>query len=186
MLILNSAAQSEIDAPDDLSKQRRRDAHFWAMLKLVWDTSALVNLKEKNEVGFSPAYSLWKDLADGWIVGPYQNIIPAISAFEISAAVSSKNRRGEVMLHEFRIMGGNEIVYDIDRAFIERTAPLVRMEGFNRLWGADLIFACIAKLEGAMLVTLDNDFKHVANQIKVINLNESRDSPLYRAEFPDA
>jgi hypothetical protein len=46
------------------------------MLKLVWDTSALVNIKEPNEHGYSPGHSLWKDLADGWIEGPYQNIIP--------------------------------------------------------------------------------------------------------------
>lgn len=151
---------------------------------LVWDTSALVNLKEKNEFGYSPADSLWKDLSDGWIVGPYQNIIPAISAFEIFAAVSNKNRRKEKMLHEFWIIGPNEEIYDIDKSFIERSSSIVRMEGFDRLRGADLIFACIAKLENAMLVTLDNGFNHVANQITVINLNKSRDKPKYQEEFP--
>jgi predicted nucleic acid-binding protein len=154
------------------------------MLKLVWDTSALVNLKEQNRVGFSPANSLWKDLADGWIIGPYRNIIPAISAFEISAAVASKNRQGQKMLHEFYIIGENEIIYAIDEPFIKRSAPLLRLEGFDRLRGADLIFACIAKLEDAMLITLDKGFERVANQIKVINLNESRESPKYRDAFP--
>lgn len=153
------------------------------MLKLVWDTSALINLKEPNSAGYSPANSLWKDLSDGWIKGPYRNIIPAISAFEISASVSRINRDGRKMLHEFYIFGENEIVYDIDSSFVRRSAPLFRERGFEELRGADLVFACIAKLEDAMLVTCDRDFGKVADQIAVVDLNASRDSPRYRDLF---
>ena len=154
------------------------------MLKLVWDTAALINIKESDDFGYSPAHSLWKDLADGWIRGPYQNIIPAISAFEINATVSRKNREGTKMLPDFRIMGENEIIYPIDQALITKSAEFYRSDGFNRLKGADLAFACIAKLEDAWLVTLDTDFAYVAQQITVIDLNESRDRPNYRERFP--
>ena len=34
------------------------------MQKFIWDTSAIVNIKESNEQGYSPGYSLYKDLAD--------------------------------------------------------------------------------------------------------------------------
>ena len=41
------------------------------MRKLVWDTSAIMTIKEPDQQGYSPAYSLFKDLSDGWIPGPY-------------------------------------------------------------------------------------------------------------------
>jgi hypothetical protein len=34
------------------------------MQKFIWDTSAIVNIKEPNKQGYSPGYSLYKDLAD--------------------------------------------------------------------------------------------------------------------------
>ena len=154
------------------------------MLKLVWDTSALVNIKEPNERGYSPGHSLWKDLADGWIVGPYENIIPTIAAFEINAAVSRLRREGGRMVRDFRLIGPNERLYDIDVKFMKESAELVRMEGFDRLRGADLIFACIASLEKAWLVTLDKGFKRVAEKIKVIDLNLSLTEPEYLNQFP--
>ena len=57
------------------------------------------------------------------------------------------------------------------------------MDGFRELRGADLIFACIAYLESAFLVTLDNGYQAVSDSIRVINLNESRESPQYRLLF---
>ena len=156
------------------------------MLKLLWNTSALLNIKEPNNEGYSPGYSLWKDLADGWIVGPcdYENIIPSIAAFEINAAVSRLHREGKPILRGFRLMGDNERLYDIDAKFVRESAELAITKGFDRLRGADLIFACIAKLENAWLVTLDEHFKNVADKIKVIDLNPSKTEPKYRRQFP--
>ena len=57
------------------------------------------------------------------------------------------------------------------------------MDGFSKLRGADLIFACIAYLEGACLVTLDGHFNEVSQHLSVLNLNESRDVPKYRKAF---
>ena len=155
------------------------------MLKLVWDTSALVNIKEGNANGYSPAHSLWKDLADGWIPGPYQNIIPAIAAFEIPATVSRIRREGGKMLREFYLMGDNEILYPIDEKFVNAADAIVATPGFDMLRGGDLVFACIAKLENAWLVTLDKGFSAGADQITVIDLNDSRDQAKYRSRFPE-
>jgi len=154
------------------------------MLKLVWDASALVNIKELTPTGYTPANSLWKDLADGWILGPYQNIIPAIAAFEIPAVVSRKRRKGSNMLHDFYLMGENEVLYPIDQKFVYAADAIVRTPGFDKLRGADLIYACIAKLENARLITLDHDFSVVKNEIMVVNLNDSREEPRYRDLFP--
>ena len=60
---------------------------------------------------------------------------------------------------------------------------LLAEDGFDKLRGADLIFACIAHIESAALATLDAGFEHVADKIKVIDLNESREGARYRHVF---
>lgn len=150
------------------------------MKKFVWDASALVNIKEPNGQGYSPGHSLFKDLTDGWIPGPYQNIFPAIAAFELDATVSKLHRKGKPILRDFFIVDENAVVYPVDRVLIGKCASLVEQPEFSRLHGADLIYACIAHIEDAYLVTLDKHFDAVASVVKVLNLNESKDSPLYR------
>lgn len=150
------------------------------MRKFVWDTSALLNLKEPDKQGYSPAYSLWKDLSDGWIEGPYQNILPGLAFFELQASISRKLREGDQILREFYILGDTEVVYPIDLNLARKANELIKQSGFDTLRGADLIFACIAKLENAWLVTLDKGFKSVADKIKLLDLNDSRDNARYR------
>ena len=159
---------------------RRRDKYRY---KLVWDTSALINIKEPNAEGYSPGHSLWKDLSDGLIRGPYLNIIPAVAAFEVPAAVSGKRRGGGGMSHDFYLMGDHEVLYPIGRKLISATHKLFRTSPFDQLRGADLIFACIAKQEGAWLVTLDSHFRILRDQVTVIDLNDSRDFPRYLDSF---
>jgi hypothetical protein len=154
-----------------------------AMKRFVWDTSALLNIKEPDERGYSPGHSLFKDLSDGWIPGPHQNIFPALAAFEVDASVSRKHREGQSILREFYIVNENAVIYPIDRDLITRCTPLVTRPGFTYLRGADLIFACIAYLESAYLVTLDGQFDRVSNDVQIIDLNKSRTSPQYRRLF---
>ncbi len=153
------------------------------MKKFVWDTSALINLKEPNEEGYSPASSFMKDFIDGWLEGPYLNIFPAIAVFELSASVSRKHREGKNILRDFYIMNEHAIIYDVDRTLINKSYDLAATDGFNRLKGADLIFACIAFLEDAYLITLDSDYKRVADKIKIIDLRDSLNNPKYRRLF---
>jgi predicted nucleic acid-binding protein len=148
--------------------------------KFVWDTSAILSIKEQNAQGYSPGHSLMKDLLDGWIPGPYQNIFPSIAAFEVDASVSRMHREGRKILREFYIVDDRSVIYPIDQELIRRSSDVVTIDGFSKLRGADLIFACIAYIEGASLVTLDDHFNGVAQCISVLNLNESRDAPKYR------
>ena len=151
--------------------------------KFVWDTSAILNIKEPNAQGYSPGHSLMKDLSDGWIPGPYQNIFPSIAAFEVDASVSRMHREGKKILREFYIVDDCAVVYPIDQELIRRSCDLVTMNGFSKLRGADLIFACIAYLESACLVTLDGHFNGVSQHVNVLDLNESRGAPKYRRAF---
>jgi len=154
------------------------------MYRFVWDTSAIINIKSPNSDGYSPGYSLYKDFNDGLIDAPYQNIFPTLAVFEINATVSRIHREGKAMLREFYLLGENAVIYDMDQNLVQKSADLVAAEGFNELRGADLVFACIAAIEDAYLVTLDRAFKKkVGGRIKVLDLNESIDHPIYREEF---
>lgn len=156
------------------------------MNKFVWDTSAIINIKEPNHDGYSPGHSLIKDLSDGWIDIPYLNIFPSLAVFEVSATVSRMHRDGKKILHEFYLMDDHAILYDVDEKLISNSHKLHAKEGFDKLRGADLVFACIAYIENAYLVTLDKHFiKYVSDHIKIIDLNDSRSSPKYRRLFEE-
>lgn len=155
-----------------------------SLMKFVWDTSAIINIKEPNHQGYSPGYSLIKDLSDGWIIGPYLNIFPAISIFEVEATVSRMHRDGKKLLRRFYIFDDNSMMYPVDESLISRCYELFVKPGFDRLTGADLVFACIAYLESAILVTRDKKIvEHMNGHLKVIDLNESMDSATYRSLF---
>lgn len=153
------------------------------MKKFVWDTSALLNIKEPDSSGYSPASSLFRDLKDGWIKGPYQNIFPALSIFELQASISRKYREGARLLREFYILDERSVVYSIDKGFMRRAWPLMSEPGFSQLRGADLVFACIAKLEHAYLITKDRHFAAVEGAIEVVDLMKSIKTPEYRRLF---
>ena len=153
------------------------------VVRFVWDTSALLNIKQPNGQGYSPSYSLYKDFSDGWLSGPYFNIYPSISVYELQASISRLHREGRKVLRDFYIVSENSVVYPIDQELIYRSNHLFDAPGFSSLRGADLIFACIAKLENAILVTLDKGFAAVAPFVSVLDLNDSRESAKYRSRF---
>ena len=141
--------------------------------KFVWDTSAIINIKEPDNSGYSPGHSLIKDLSDGWIPGPYLNIFPSLAVFEVSATVSRMHRDGKRILREFYLMDENAVLYDVDRDLISKSYELFPKPGFDQLRGADLVFACIAYIENAFLVTLDKAFSnYLSTQLRIIDLNE--------------
>ncbi|EOV6324882.1 hypothetical protein ACN9TZ_004565, partial [Vibrio parahaemolyticus] len=154
------------------------------MHKFVWDTSAIVNIKESNDDGYSPGRSLFKDLSDGWIDIDYQNIFPTLAVFEVNATVSKLARKGKPVLREFYLLDDRALMYDVDQELIRKANQLFTLDGFDKLYGADLVFACIAKIEDAYLVTMDRKLAmHASKHVKVIDLNESKSSPVYRALF---
>jgi predicted nucleic acid-binding protein len=157
-----------------------RGAKGLSVRKLVWDSSAIVSFKE---AGYGPAYWLWKDLKDGWISDKYENIIPAIAAFEYIHAINRKRHEHKNVLSDLYIIGDYERIYPIDQELIQKSAPFLELSGFDKLRGADLIFACIAKVENAMLVTLDNHFLNVAAQIEVLNLSGTSGRSGYQQMF---
>lgn len=154
------------------------------MRKLVWDTSAIVNIRESDSRGYSPAYSLLKDLSLGIIPGPYLNLFPAFGVFEASEVGSRTLRTVPSILREFYLLDENCRCYDVDEKLTRKSHELFARSGFDQLRGADLIFACIAYVEGATLVTRDGAFqKHVGHAIDVLDLTDSLAEPRYRERF---
>lgn len=150
-------------------------------MQFVWDTSAIVNIKEPNEEGYSPAHSLIKDLSDGWISGPYTNLFPSLAVFEVAATVSRMHRDGRGVLREFYLLDDHSVIYPVDEDLVSKGASFLAQPGFDQLRGADLVFACIAAIEDAYLVTLDKAFvKHLSRAVNVLDLNASIRSPKYR------
>lgn len=155
-------------------------------VKFVWDTSAIINIKEPNESGYSPAHSLFKDLNEGWLGLDYLNIFPALAVFEVEATVSRMLRENKKILRDFYIVDDNSILYDIDEELLLRSQDLFDKPGFSNLRGADLVFACIAYIEDAYLVTMDKQFKKdVSEWIKILDLNKSRITSNYREYLED-
>lgn len=146
----------------------------------VWDTSALLNMKEPNSQRYSPAASLFKDLRSDPPPGRLRNIFPAHGYFELQASVSRKIRDESNTLREFWILGETEELYPINEKLIREFTPKCAEPGFSELRGGDLLFALIAERENAILVTLDRDFQAVASLIEVWDLNDSREEPHYR------
>jgi len=93
-------------------------------------------------------------------------------------------RDGKRILREFYLMDENALLYDVDEELISKGYDLFSKPGFDQLRGADLVFACIAAIEDAFLVTRDKAFlKHLSTQLRIIDLNESMHTPMYRCMF---
>ena len=154
------------------------------MQKFIWDTSAIVNIKEPNEQGYSPGYSLYKDLADDLLGIEHHNIFPTLAIFEVAATVSKLHRKGKPILREFYLLDEHSSIYDVDQKLVSNSHELFTLNGFSKLQGADLVFACVAHIEDAYLVTMDRKLAlHASEHIKVIDLNKSKDNPNYRELF---
>lgn len=93
--------------------------------------------------------------------------MPTIAYFEYQAAQSRLKREGKKAYRELYIP--NLETYDISMSMIRRTAELDLENLFEKLRGADLIYACIAKIEELPLVTCDPHFEKYRHEIEVIN-----------------
>jgi len=94
------------------------------------------------------------------------------------------HRDGKRIFREFYLMDENPMLYDVDQSLISKSYDLFAKPGFDQLRGADLVFACIASIENAYLVTLDKAFrKHLSMQLRIIDLTESMSTSNYRRVF---
>ena len=124
--------------------------------RIVIDNSVLYAAVSENDVNHVRAESYIKQHSET------TKILLVSAYFEYQATLSRNgfNYRG---LHI-----ENVEVFDLTREFTEKCAAQKMFDKFTKLRGADLIYACVAKMLDAPLVTLDKDFDAYRDQITIL------------------
>lgn len=123
--------------------------------KYVWDASALVAALNSRDANHTECYSFWRNHEDAVY------IFPALAWFEFQATQSRALREGKKALRELYILDEKNRIVDVNTELVRASAKAGLHERFSKLRGADLIYACIAALEEAPLVTVDNHFANI-------------------------
>ena len=91
-------------------------------------------------------------------------VIPTLAYFEFQAAQSRSGQRyRDVYVRSLE-------VFELTLDFTRRCREQQLFERFLKLRGADLVYACIAKIEDITLVTFDHDFDDYAGDIQIVRL----------------
>jgi len=128
--------------------------------RYVLDSSVLVSAINSNDVNHVSCYSFIKnEETASWV-------IPYIAYFEFQATQSRLRKEGKRAIREIYL--GNAEKYELNEIFIKQCSEMDLFNKLDSLRGADLIFACVAAVEGIPLVTKDEGFRKVEHEISVI------------------
>lgn len=136
------------------------------------DASVLASIVNSNDAEHLPCYSFFRNLHDNdaatWVV-------PGLIFFEFQATQSRRYKRRRPDARIFRhapLFMTNTELYHVTGEFLARVWELGLYDRFSGLRGADLLYACIALVEGIPLVTHDADFDLYSDQIRLIKPRE--------------
>ena len=137
--------------------------------RVVLDVSVLAAVVNSDEKEHRPAYSYFKNWNDETIW-----VVPGLAFFEFQATQSRRHRERahSPLSAAFRhapLYYENCKLYHVTPEFLKRVWELDLYDRFSVLRGADLLYACIARVEGIPLVTHDADFNRCASEIEIIN-----------------
>jgi len=143
--------------------------------RYLLDASVLVGIVNSDDPLHQPCYSFFRNLYDEdaavWVV-------PGIIFFEFQATQSRRARErgqtGSIYRHA-PLFENNTELYEISPDFLGRVWDAELYTRFDRLRGADLLYACIAFLEGIPLVTHDSDFDPYSGILSIIRPREVYD-----------
>ena len=132
------------------------------MQRLVTDACFLISAIRSCDPNHNVCYNFFKNHEDSttWVV-------PIIAYFEYQATQSRLQREGKKAYRELYIP--NQEIYNVSLDLVHKTAEQNLANIFSELRGADLVYACIAKIENIPLVTCDNHFNSYIGQISIIN-----------------
>jgi len=129
--------------------------------KFLADASFLVSAIGTRDPNHLPCYTFFKNNETA------QWLIPTIAYFEFQATQSKIARKGGKAYRS--IILPNHRVIEISLKLIKKATRMNLLDCFSGLHGADLIYACIAKIEKVPLVTCDSDFSKYSKFIEIIN-----------------
>jgi predicted nucleic acid-binding protein len=138
--------------------------------RVVLDVSVLAAVVNSDDTEHLPAYSYFKNCSDQttWVV-------PGVAFFEFQATQSRRQRERSSGHPPFRhapLYYENCELYNVTREFLKRVWEMELYDRFSFLKGADLLYACIARVESIPLVTHDADFNRYAPEISIIKPRE--------------
>ena len=140
--------------------------------RYVLDTSVLTSIVNSDDSEHWSCYSFFKILHDAdnaiWVV-------PGLIVFEFQATQSRRYRErrpGEPIFRHAPLFYTNTELYHVTKKFLIKVCDLHLYDMFRFLKGADLLYACIAKVEGIPLVTHDKAFDRYSEEITLIKPRE--------------
>jgi predicted nucleic acid-binding protein len=128
--------------------------------RYVIDASALIGAVNSADSNHVACYSFFRNHEDDTF------LIPTLAYFEFQAAQSRIRREGRRAIRELYIP--NVETYEITQETLRRASVLGLPDKLQILRGADLVYACIAAIEGLPLVTHDRGFARVEQHITVV------------------
>lgn len=128
------------------------------------DAGFMVAVARRNHEFHEPCYNFARHHGDAvWV-------IPPMALFEFHASQSRRNKIENTHDEQFHTLNWPHArYYDIDQQFARKAWELDLFNRFENLGGSDLIYACIARVEGIPLVTRDSDFLLYSDEIVIVN-----------------
>ena len=102
-------------------------------------------------------------------------VVPGLIFFEFQSTQSRRYRDlrpGHPVFRNAPLYYENTELYHVTKKFLIRVTELKLHDKFSHLQGADLLYACIARIEGIPLVTHDADFDRYSKEITLIKPRE--------------
>jgi len=141
--------------------------------RYVLDTSVLASIVNSDDAEHKSCYGFFRRLHDEdaatWVV-------PGLIFFEFQATQSRRYRERRPGSRVFRhapLFESNTELFEITQAFLYAVSEGELFDRFANLKGADLVYACIAKVEAIPLVTHDGQFNQYASEIEIVRPRES-------------
>lgn len=132
------------------------------------DASVLASIVNSDDSEHFSCYSFFRNLHDEdkalWVV-------PGLIFFEFQATQSRRYRErrpGRPVFRNAPLFYENTELYHITDEFLVKVNDLELYDKFSQLRGADLLYACIAYVEGIPLVTHDGHFDTYSKEISLI------------------
>jgi len=150
--------------------------------RYVLDASVLVAIVNSDHDQHFSCYSFFRSVGDNKCV---RWVVPGLIFFEFQATQSRLHRRRQLDHKVFRnapLNYENTDIYHVTENFLTKVYKLDLYNKFNLLRGQDLLYACIAHVEGIPLVTHDSDFDPYSDDLTVIkprDLYGTGDKPLH-------
>lgn len=98
-------------------------------------------------------------------------VVPGLIFFELQAMRARRfreRRDGSPVYNRIPLFIENTELYEVTPVFLRKVNDLDLYRKFDTLKGADLLYACIAHVEGIPLVTQDTDFDRHGDLIEII------------------